>query len=433
MEWYFIAVIILSTLMALMLLRVPVAFALGLTGVIGIYFFIKPAAVSAVGSIAWDVSTNFVLICLPLFLLMGEIMFRMKIGEGLFAFLHKLFGSVPAGLAIASVIASAFMGAITGVALAVIAIVGTMAYPEMKKRGYSDRLSTGMLASSSGLGILIPPSLPMILYGLITGDSIGRLFMAGVVPGIMIMVLFCTYCTFAAWMGFEQAPAAGKVPAVEKVKAFKDVWPSILLITVVLGGIYTGLMTPTEAAAVGCAGAMLIALLQRTLTWENLKVAFIDAARSSCAIMMIVVGAKVFGYLVSCVGLPQHLASWLASLHVAPPLVMIVIMLVLVLLGMLMDVTPIILITTPIFFPLLKAMGWNSVWFCIMVVVNMMMAVVTPPVGLCLFVTGDISCVPLGTITRGALPFLTIIVLSLIILYMFPGIVLWLPNHMFAQ
>jgi C4-dicarboxylate transporter DctM subunit len=433
MECYFIAIIILCTLIGLMLLHVPVAFALGLTGVAGICVFLKPAAISVVGNIAWDVSTNFLLICLPLFLLMGEIMFRMKLGEGLFAFLHKMFGSVPAGLAMASVIASAFMGAITGVALAVIAIVGTLAYPEMKKRFYSDTLSTGMLASSSGLGILIPPSLPMILYGLITGDSIGRLFMAGIIPGILITVLYCIYCGVATWAGLEQAPAAGKVPAQEKLRALKGVWPSILLIVVVLGGIYTGIMTPTEAAAIGCSGALAIALMKRTLTWENMKLAFIDATRSSCAIMMIVIGAKVFGYLVSCAGIPQSLAAWLVSLNAPPPLVMTAIMLLLIVMGMLMDVTPIILITTPIFFPLLKAMGWDSVWFCIMVVINMMLAVVTPPVGLCLFVTGDISGVPLPTIVRGALPFLAILLLSLVILYIFPEIALWLPNHMMGS
>ncbi len=433
MEWYLITIIILCTLIGLFLLRVPVAFALGLAGAAGICFFLKPSAISVVGNIAWEVSTNFVLLCLPLFLLMGEIMFRMRLGEGLFSFLHKLFGRIPAGLAVASVIASAFMGAITGVALAVIAIVGTMAYPEMEKRGYSPRLSTGMLASSSGLGILIPPSLPMILYGLITGDSIARLFMAGVVPGIMITVLYCIYCVVAAWLGIVKAPAAGKVSNREKFKAFQKIWPSILLILVVLGGIYSGIMTPTEAAAVGCAGALFIALFIGTLTWENLKVSFIDATRSSCAILMIVIGARVFSYLVSVVGIPQHIAAGLVSLNAPPPLVMLIIMIVLIVLGMLMDVTPIILITTPIFFPLLKVMGWDSVWFCTLVIINMMMAVVTPPVGLCLFVTGDISGVPLQTIVRGAMPFLAILVLSIIIVYIFPDITLWLPNHMMGS
>ncbi|HOG16969.1 MAG TPA: TRAP transporter large permease subunit [Syntrophales bacterium] len=433
MEWHLVTIIMLFILIGLFLLRVPVAFALGLAGATGICLFLKPAAISVVGNIAWEVSTNFVLLCLPLFLLMGEIMFRMKLGEGLFAFLHKLFGSIPAGLAMASVIASAFMGAITGVALAVIAIVGTMAYPEMKKRGYSERLSTGMLASSSGLGILIPPSLPMILYGLITGDSIGRLFMAGIVPGIMIMIFYCVYCVIASGLGIEEAPAAGTVSTREKVAAFRKVWPSILLILVVLGGIYSGIMTPTEAAAVGCAGALFIALLIGTLTWENIRLSFMDATRASCAILMIVIGARVFSYLVSVVGIPQHLATWLVSLHAPPPFVMFIIMAILVVLGMLMDVTPIILITTPIFFPLLKVMGWDSVWFCTVVIMSMMMAVVTPPVGLCLFVTGDISGVPLQTITRGAMPFLAIIVLSIIIVYIFPEIALWLPNHMMGS
>jgi len=428
MEWHLVTIIMLFILIGLFLLRVPVAFALGLAGATGICLFLKPAAISVVGNIAWEVSTNFVL-----FLLMGEIMFRMKLGEGLFAFLHKLFGSIPAGLAMASVIASAFMGAITGVALAVIAIVGTMAYPEMKKRGYSERLSTGMLASSSGLGILIPPSLPMILYGLITGDSIGRLFMAGIVPGIMIMIFYCVYCVIASGLGIEEAPAAGTVSTREKVAAFRKVWPSILLILVVLGGIYSGIMTPTEAAAVGCAGALFIALLIGTLTWENIRLSFMDATRASCAILMIVIGARVFSYLVSVVGIPQHLATWLVSLHAPPPFVMFIIMAILVVLGMLMDVTPIILITTPIFFPLLKVMGWDSVWFCTVVIMSMMMAVVTPPVGLCLFVTGDISGVPLQTITRGAMPFLAIIVLSIIIVYIFPEIALWLPNHMMGS
>ncbi|OPY89369.1 MAG: Sialic acid TRAP transporter permease protein SiaT [Syntrophaceae bacterium PtaU1.Bin231] len=249
----------------------------------------------------------------------------------------------------------------------------------------------------------------------------------------MIMIFYCVYCVIASGLGIEEAPAAGTVSTREKVAAFRKVWPSILLILVVLGGIYSGIMTPTEAAAVGCAGALFIALLIGTLTWENIRLSFMDATRASCAILMIVIGARVFSYLVSVVGIPQHLATWLVSLHAPPPFVMFIIMAILVVLGMLMDVTPIILITTPIFFPLLKVMGWDSVWFCTVVIMSMMMAVVTPPVGLCLFVTGDISGVPLQTITRGAMPFLAIIVLSIIIVYIFPEIALWLPNHMMGS
>jgi C4-dicarboxylate transporter DctM subunit len=433
MEWYFSALIILGLLLGLLALRVHVGFALGLTGVIGIFFFSKVSALSVIGTISWEVSTNFVLICAPLFLLMGEIIFRMKVAESFFDFLHKLFGNVPGGLAVATVVASGFMGAITGIALAVVAIIGPLAYPEMKKRSYSSGLSTGVIASSSGLGILIPPSLPFILFGLITGESIGRLFMAGIVPGIMIIALYSAYCILASKLGLEQAPAMGRVSMKEKAKGVRGVWPILLLIVVVLGGIYLGVMTPTEAAAIGCVGAMAIAATFKTLTRETIKTALMESARANAAIFMVVIGAKFFGYLVSTIGIPQELAAWVISVEVSPPVVMLSIQVLFVILGMLMDVTPIVLITTPILYPIVVTMGWNPIWYATLLIVNMMAAVVTPPVGLCLFLTGDITGVPLTTIIRGSLPFLAIIGLSLVILYVFPEITLWLPNHMFGK
>jgi C4-dicarboxylate transporter DctM subunit len=433
MEWYTSAIIILGILLGLMALRVPVGFALGLTGVIGIVSFSKVSALSVIGAISWQVSTNFVLICAPLFLLMGEIIFRMKVAEGFFDFLHKLFGNVPGGLAVATAIASGFMGAITGIALAVVAIIGPLSHPEMKKRAYSPRLSAGVIACSSGLGILIPPSLPFILFGLITGESIGRLFMAGIVPGIMIIFLYSAYCIIAGKLGIEKAPAMGKVPMKEKMAGLRGVWPILLLIIVVLGGIYMGVMTPTEAAAVGCVGAIVIAALYGSLTKEKMTTSLMEATRANAAIFMVVIGAKFFGYLISTIGIPQELSTWVTSMEVHPAVVMFFIQILFIILGMLMDVTPIVLITTPILYPIVQAMGWNPIWFATLLVVNMMAAVVTPPVGLCLFLTGEITNTPLTTVIRGSIPFLAIIGLSLVILYLFPEITLWLPNRMFGK
>jgi C4-dicarboxylate transporter DctM subunit len=233
--------------------------------------------------------------------------------------------------------------------------------------------------------------------------------------------------------GWERAPAAGKVPMGEKIRSLQGVWPVLLLITAVLGGIYLGIMTPTEAAGFGCAGAMAIAALFRTLTWKNMKTALMESTRANAAIFMIVIGAKTFGYLVSTIGIPQQLAAWVISIKVSPPVVMLCIQALLVVLGMLMDVTPIVLITTPILYPVILAMGWNPIWYATLLVVNMMAAVITPPVGLCLFLTGDITGVPLTTIIRGTLPFIAIIILSIILLYIFPEFALWLPNHMFGK
>lgn len=411
-----------AALIALIMIGVPIAFALGVTALLGVAIMDGTSGLPALANITWGASSEFVLTAIPLFVLMSELISATGIGRDLFHAVEKWFGRMKGGMAITGILACAIFGAVSGSAVGVAAVIGAIAIPEMLKRGYSRQLATGSIAAASPLGMIIPPSLPMILYGVVTETPIDKLFIAGILPGLMIAALGCAYVMVVSLGESEQAPEA--VSFREKLLALRLAGPVIILILLVIGTIYTGVATPTEAAAVGVGGTLAIAAIQRSLSWASLIAAVKTSARVSSMLLIVIVGAMLFGYLLGLSQLPQLLTESIVDAGLSKWTVFVLIMLAYFVLGMFLEVTSIILITVPVIFPTVLALGFDPVWFAVILMINMSFAVVTPPVGLCLFVTK--SCAPgttLKEVIQGTMPFMVIYVAVAVLLCIFPQLV----------
>ncbi|WP_421980422.1 TRAP transporter large permease [Roseibium sp.] len=418
-------VLILIALFALLLIRVPVAFTLGGLGLALLLFggFSPLMAPQAILSTL----DGFILLAVPLFLLMSNILLKGGVGKDLFAAVHAWVGHWPGGLAVATIISCGIFAAISGSSVATAATIGTVAIPEMISRGYERRFVYGLLAAGGTLGILIPPSIPMIVYGFVTEQSVISLFLAGIGPGILLVVFFIAFAMIhARWFGGHTAETAAS--AEERFWSSLRALPSVVLAAFVIGVIYTGIATPTEAAAIGFAVALVITgLVLRTLTWQGFKEAAYDSMVTTVAILLIVAGAKVFGKAITLYRIPQEISMFIGQNIDTPLAFILVVSVVLLIMGLVFEALSMVLIMTPVLLPAAMALGFDPIWFGVYMVVMVECALITPPVGLNLYVIQSVAKSSLSDVSRGVLPFLALMLLSVVILYMWTDLALYIP------
>ena len=420
----------MCALMVLMTTRTPVAVALGVIGIIGTAVFVSPNALQQIANIAFTQSSSFVLIVVPLFVLMGEALASTGVGNDLFRAAQMWLRRLPGALAVGTVFACAVFAAVCGSSPVTAATIGSMAVPEMIKRGYDKSLALGTAAAGGTLGILIPPSIPMIIYGVLTETSIGDLFIAGILPGIMMAFLFSATVILKVWFRPELAPPLKeRTPWPVKWRALGSVLPVLVLAFLVIGSIYRGAATPTEAGAVGAAGAIAIAAVMGYLNWSNLRRMLDGTVRTTAMFLLLFVGGLFSSFVLTRLGVPQGMSNFLTSLDVPPWVIIVMINLLLLVLGMFLDPTSILVIIVPIFFKSVIALGYDPVWFGVMVTIQIEIAAITPPVGFNLFVLKSVvPGVEMMDVVRGSLIFIIPLLLGIVLLMLFPQIALFLPS-----
>ncbi len=410
--------------------RVPIALAMGLTGFAGLAILkgINPAMGSVAATI-WESGFQITLSVIPLFILMGNFVTKAGMARELYQATHSFVGHFRGGLAMATIMACAGFGAICGSSIATAATMTKVAYPSMKEIGYSDELSTGAIAAGGTLGILIPPSTIMVIYGIMTETNIGKLFAAGVLPGLLATLLLCLAVQYIAWRDPNAGPRGKRATWGERFTAIREIWGVAALFVLVMGGIYGGLFTATEGAGIGAFGAFIFALLRRSLTWKILYDVLVESARTTAMLFMILIGALIFVNFVNYTSMPSDLRDFVAQYQISPMVVMIAICAIYVILGTAMEELSMILLTVPIFFPLVVGLGFDPVWFGIIIVVVVEIGLISPPVGMNMFVVRSLlPSVSTATIFRGVTPFVVADIVRLSILVAFPAISLWLPK-----
>lgn len=422
------ALIGFAAIFALMVLRVPIAFAMGIVGYVGLGL-LRNFEVSAVSVLETVKSTGFsyTLSVIPLFILMGNLTARAGMAAELFELARSFLGHRRGGIAMATIGASAGFGAICGSSVATTATMAKVAYPSMRELGYSDQLASGTIAAGGTLGILIPPSTVLVIYGIMTETSIGRLFAAGLLPGIFIAFLLCLAVMWSSWRDPAAAPAGRRSSWAERLTAARSIWGVALLFVVVMGGIYGGFFTAAEGAGFGAFGAFLFALGRRKLTWKLFAEVLSESVRTTSMLFTILIGALIFGNFVNFTGMPNELTAFVTSLSVPPLGVVIAICAIYVLLGSVMEELSMILLTVPVFFPLVMQLGFDPHWFGILIVMVVMIGMVSPPVGMNLFVLSALlPHVPVLAVFKGVIPFAVALILGLLMLILFPSISLFL-------
>lgn len=425
----------------IMLTGIPIAFSLGIISVAAILLFLDPYQFDMLGELVFSSMNDFTLLAIPLFVFMGAIFASSKASEDLFEAAQKWTSKLPGGLAISSVLACAIFSALNGSSPATAAAIGKAAIPEMKKRGYSNSLATGAIVAGGTLGILIPPSVVLILYGVAVEQSIGKLFAAGIIPGILLTLLFCLWIVIATLLerrGINVSSPEGAHYVMtyswkERFIALIKVIPFLLIILAILFVLYAGVATPSEAAAVGAIlSLVLIAIIYRSVTWKKLVDMLLSTTKESTMILLIIAFSALIGTVMSFLSIPQDLANWVISLNLSKWFVMILINIFLLILGLFIPPAAIILMTAPILYPIITGLGFDPIWFGIIMTINMEAGLITPPVGLNLFVVKGIAPdIPTKDIIVGAIPFVGVIIVCIALLSIFPELVTWLPNKLF--
>jgi C4-dicarboxylate transporter DctM subunit len=413
-------------------LGVPVSFSFLLAGTISYSWLISPSAGLRLLSIqVFDTFSDYFLTVVPMFVLMGSLSFSSGIGGRLFDAGYSVFGRLRGGLAIGSVAACAGFAAVCGSTAATAAAMGKVALPEMKRYHYDDALSTGCIAAAGSLGILIPPSSTLIVYAMLTEQSVSKLFIGGILPGILLAFLFAmTIILLCLWKP-HLAPAGPETTLKQKLSAIFGITEMLIVFLMVMGGLFTGWFTPTQAGGAGAAAVLIIALIRRTLTWKGLFVAVEETIRISCMVMLLISGALIFSRFLAATKIPFLIADWLVSLPFSPMTIMALIVLFHFVAGTFMDAFGLILLTVPILFPAVKALGIDPVWYGIVIILVVEMGVISPPEGINMWVVKGIAQdVSLGTIFKGVIPFMAALVVCAAILLVFPKIVTFLPNLM---
>ncbi|MEW6262019.1 MAG: TRAP transporter large permease subunit [Thermodesulfobacteriota bacterium] len=428
----FAAAICAVVLLSLIIFGVHIFLALGVAGAIGLVMTGGLNALALATTSFFGQLNSFEMIALPLFILMGHVLAKTPIGRDLFHVASRWLNWLPGGLAIASVGACTVFGAVSGVSIAGVAAIGGLAVPEMVGHGYSRRLAAGSVVTAGALAMLIPPSVPFIIYSAVTGESIAKLFIGGIIPGLVLAAMLSAYIFVRVLLNPEEAPSASERRYTwrERLASLGQIWHALLLILAVLGSIYSGFATPTEASAVGAAGAFLIAgfvyrILSVSSFWRILK----ESMRISAAILIIMASAKIFGDFLNMVRVPQELSRFLLSFNLPGMVVILIIMILLVFLGMFVDAVSLIVVTTPILLPLIVGLGYDPLYYGIILVMNLEMAVVTPPVGLNLYtLKGVCSFLEIEEIIRSSIPFVVVQFVALLLFTLFPSLSLWLPG-----
>ena len=420
----------LLAMLILAFARVPLAIAMGLVGFAGLWWMrgLNPALAS-VTSTVYEAGFEYTLSVVPLFILMGNFVTRAGMSRELYRAAYTLVGHFRGGLGMATVMACAGFGSVCGSSIATAATMTKVAYPSMKGHGYSGQLAAGAIAAGGTLGILIPPSTILVIYGLVTETSIGKLFAAGMVPGLLAVFMMCLTISFITWRDPSAGPAAERSSWAERFDAMKDVWAVAVLFVIVMGGIYGGVFTTTEGAGIGAFGAFIIALMRRSLNVSITLDILVESARTTGMLFMILVGALVFANFVNFTTLPSDLKSLVSTHNISPVAVMIAICAIYIVLGAAMEELSMVLLTLPVFFPLVVSLGFDPVWFGIVIVLVVMIGLISPPVGMNMFVVRNmLPELSTATIFKGVIPFVYTLVAVLALLVAFPQIALFLPQ-----
>lgn len=420
----------LVILLVLLAGSMPVGFAMLAMGLVGFAVMVSPqAALSMATADLHSTFSDYNLTTIPMFVLMGQVAFHSGVSRGLFDAAYHWLGRLPGGLAMSTVGASAAFGAICGSGPATSATMATVALPEMKRYRYDMSLATGCVAASGGLGMLIPPSIVFIVYAILTELSIGKLFIAGIVPGLIITALFCVVIYVRCMRNPCLGPPGPLFTWKQRFRSLKGVWETLVLFSVVMGGMFLGLFTATEAAAIGAGGSIVIGVAKRDLGWSKLLQCLNECVRTSCMVLMIVAGAVVFGKFLTVTELPSKVATWLSALPLPGWCIITLIVGFYLVGGCFIDALALDILTIPIFYPVVQALGFDLIWFGVMIVLVTMMGVITPPVGVCAYVVSGMSRdVPLENVFKGSMPFLWALVAAAVLMTIFPQIVLWLPR-----
>ncbi|MBM3406059.1 MAG: TRAP transporter large permease [Betaproteobacteria bacterium] len=423
----------LGAMMLLALAGLPIAFAMGVVGFFGLALVRgwNPALASA-GTLMYETGFSYTLSVVPLFILMGNFVSRAGLSHELFRAAYAFIGHWRGGLAMSTIVACAGFGSICGSSIATAATMARVAYPSMRQFGYSDALATGSIASGGTLGILIPPSVVMVIYALMTEVNIGAMFAAGLLPGILATLLLMSAVAWQTWRDPASGPRGERTPWPDRMRALRGVWGVILLFVIVMGGIYGGVFTATEGASIGAFGAFVFALARRALTWRTLVEVLVESARTTAMLFGILIGALIFANFVNFTSMPDDLKNFVAQFQLHPMAVIIAICAIYVLLGTAMEELSMILLTVPVLFPLVVHLGFDPIWFGILVVVVVEIGLISPPVGMNLFVLRTLlPHVSTMTLYRGVTPFVVADVIRLALLIAFPVISTWLPNLLF--
>ncbi|MCP4718068.1 MAG: TRAP transporter large permease [Desulfobacteraceae bacterium] len=434
----FIGITGIIIMILMFLTRMPVAFVMASVGFVGFSIVINPhAGLVLLSRNVYETFASYDLTTIPLFILMGQLGFNSGISKRLYDAGYKFLGSVRGGLAMATVTACTAFGAVCGSSPATAATMATVGLPEMKRYNYDDELATGSVASGGGIGMIMPPSVVLIIYGILTEQSIGALFVAGIFPALLVTLLFILCIYIRCRITPEQGPPGEKFSWPEKFKALLGLGETLAVFTLVIGGIFIGLFTPTEAAAIGAFGVLLIAVVRRQITWEGFVKSLMETLRTSCMVLMLIAGAVIFGKFLAVTRIPFEIAGWVAGLEMSPVLVLGVVIMIYFIGGCFMDALAFVTLTVPIFFPVVMELGFDPIWFGIIIVMVTEMGVITPPVGINVYVVYGVAKnvlkeeIPLEKIFKGIFPFLIAVIVGVLILILFPSIILFLPNLMY--
>ena len=420
-------------LVVLLFLGMPIAFVMMLVGFFGLWSLSSlDAALPKVAETIYGVAANYPYTIIPLFILMGSFAGTGGITKDLYNTFDKWFRRLPGGLGIATIAACAGFAAVSGSSVAAAAAMGNVALPEMRRFGYAPKLACGVVAAGGTLSFLIPPSLGFVIFGMLTEQSIGKLLISGILPGILLSLAYIAVVVGLVKLDPSLAPRTpGEVTFKEKLIALKGVWETLLVFFIVMGGIYLGFINPTEAGAIGASALLIIVLLKRTLTWKSLFVSLLEMTRISVMVIFLMAGATLFSYFLALSTIPTMVSTWIAGLVVSKYVILTIIIAIYFVLGCFLDSISMMVLTLPVIFPVIVAIGFNPIWFGVVAVLMMEAGLITPPVGLNIYtIAGIAKDVPMADIFKGSMPFLLAIIATAIILTIFPIIALYLPNLM---
>jgi C4-dicarboxylate transporter DctM subunit len=427
-----VAILGFVALFVLMLLRVPVGMAMGLVGVTGYSYLVGPGpALKLVGQTSMRTVTDYTFGVIPMFMLMGALVSVSGVSRELFKAANSMIGHLRGGLGVATVVACGGFAAICGSSVATAATFSAVAYPEMRRFNYPQSFSTGVIAAGGTLGAILPPSTVLAVYAILTQQDIGKLFMAGIVPGILAMAMYVLTIAIIVKLRPDWLPGGEVKPWSERFKDLKNVWAPLVLFVFVIGGLYGGFFTPTEAGGVGASGAFILGLVRRKLDGPKIREALLSATRTAAAVFTVLIGALLFGYFLTITQSPQKLTEFLTGLGIGRYGVLALIMLMYLVLGCLMDAMAMIILTVPIIYPVIVHLGFDPIWFGVIIVMTVELGLIHPPVGMNVFVIKSVvKDVSFTTIFKGVLPFIVTDIVRLVILIAFPVIALWLPTRM---
>jgi len=433
-----IGIIGLVVMLAIFMTRMPVAYVMTLVGWVGFSMMISvKGGLNLLSRNIYETFSSYGLTTIPLFVLMGQLAFNAGIGRRLYDSAYKFLGSTRGGLAMATVSACTAFGAVCGSSPATAATMATVGLPEMKRYRYADELSSGSVASGGGLGMIMPPSVVLIVYGILTEQSIGALFVAGIIPALVMTLLFVMTIHIQCRISPDQGPPGEKYTWAEKIKSVSGMGDTLLVFILVMGGLFFGFFTPTEAAAVGAFGVLAVSVIRRQLTWAGFVKSLYETLRTSCMIMFLIAGAVVFGKFLAVTRIPFNIASWVGGFDLPPYMILSAVIVVFLIGGCIMDALALVMLTIPIFYPMvIEQLGYDPIWFGVIIVLVTQMGVITPPVGINVYVVygvsqGAVGGIPLESIFKGIFPFLIAIIVGIVLMMIFPQIITFLPNLMY--